>query len=191
MAMAGKAAGPKNDEWLDCNVTLGQWPFRKTAFQTPKSLAEKLQKRGVTQAWTASFDAIFQNDLQSANLQLAQACRDNSIKNLLPVATINPALPDWQADLIFCEKQLSMSIVRCLFQRTSRFRKQSKACDSIGGPDGGRSYSATSNASTTCRFATLGETHASVVNGARHDPQCDSISARSRYSIRRSAFRYC
>ena len=112
MAMAGKAAGPNIDEWLDCNVTLGQWPFRKTAFQTPKSLAEKLQKLGVTQAWTASFDAIFQNDLQTDNLQLAQACRDNSIKNLLPVATINPALPDWQADLIFCEKQLSMSIVR-------------------------------------------------------------------------------
>ncbi len=112
LAMTSKAAIPTMGTWLDCNVTLGQWPFRTTPLQSAAQLSKKLHEQGVTQAWAGSFEAIFQNDVQAVNLQLARVCREAPHKNLFPVATINPSLPDWQSDLVHAHEQLSMSIIR-------------------------------------------------------------------------------
>lgn len=110
MAMTCEATTPSSDSWLDCNVTLGLWPFRRSQLQSPAELSKKLSGHGVTEAWAGSFEAMFQDDIQSTNLRLVQDCRMTT--NLLPVATINPALPDWRADLIHAHEKLSLSIVR-------------------------------------------------------------------------------
>src|SRR5262245_34259483 len=88
------AASPSVLALIDTNVSIGQWPFRHIALDTP-GLVTKLSEQGVKQAWTGSLDALLHKDVSSANARLAEDCKLHGKKILIPIGAINPMLPDW------------------------------------------------------------------------------------------------
>jgi predicted TIM-barrel fold metal-dependent hydrolase len=97
---------------IDVNVTLSRWPFRRLPADEPAALVAALRKRGVTEAWAASFDGIFHKDLAAANGRLAKDCRTYGEGMLLPFGSVNPKLPDWQEDLRRCHEEHRMRGIR-------------------------------------------------------------------------------
>jgi hypothetical protein len=45
--------------WVDVNVTLGRWPFRRLPFDETPALVGKLRQQGVTAAWRARSTGFF------------------------------------------------------------------------------------------------------------------------------------
>lgn len=103
--------GAENDVRIDANVTLFQWPGRRLASDEPVALAGHLKRHGVSQAWAGSFEGLVQRDVRAVNSRLAEACQA-SRGRLLPFGTVNPTLPDWEADLRQCEETFRMPGIR-------------------------------------------------------------------------------
>ncbi len=98
-------------ELIDTHVYLSRWPFRRLSADEPPALIARLRRRGVTQAWTGTFDSIFHKDLTGANARLAAECEASS-GLLIPFGGINPLLPDWEEDLRRCHQQWNMPGIR-------------------------------------------------------------------------------
>jgi predicted TIM-barrel fold metal-dependent hydrolase len=96
----------------DVNVHLSRWPFRRLPCDELPKLVEKLQTGGVTQAWAASFDAVFHKDVAAVNARLVADCRKGRPGMLLPFGTVNPTLPDWPEDLRRCHEEHKMPGIR-------------------------------------------------------------------------------
>jgi predicted TIM-barrel fold metal-dependent hydrolase len=84
---------------IDGNVYLSRWPFRRLVGDEPTELVARLRKRGVTQAWAGSFDALLHKDISAVNARLADDCATHGKGFLLPFGAVNPMLPDWPEDL--------------------------------------------------------------------------------------------
>jgi len=89
---------------IDTNLSIGHWPFRKLPGEDLASVTVRLQRTGVTQAWTGSLEGLFDRDVAGVNLRLAQACHQAPAELLLPFGTVNPNLPDWEEDLRRCHE---------------------------------------------------------------------------------------
>lgn len=98
--------------FVDCNVTLERWPFRRLILDEPNKLAAKLKSRGVTQAWAGSFDGLFHRDIAAVNQRLTDACQRAGMDFLRPFGTVNPVMPDWQDDLRRCHDVHKMPGIR-------------------------------------------------------------------------------
>lgn len=85
---------------VDTNVSLFQWPFRRLPLDETDALVEKFRAIGISQAWAGSCDGILHRDITSVNERLAEACRP--VPELLPIGSVNPNLPGWEADLQRC-----------------------------------------------------------------------------------------
>jgi predicted TIM-barrel fold metal-dependent hydrolase len=96
---------------IDTNVTLFQWPGRRLPYDDPASLVRKLERHGITQAWAGSFDGLLQRDIAGVNARLADACGASGGR-LIPFGSINPMLPNWEADLQRCAEAHRMRGVR-------------------------------------------------------------------------------
>lgn len=94
----------------DVNVYLPSWPFRQLPSQEPAELAAMLRSKGVTQAWTSSFDGVFHRNLGGANRRLAEACQAHDL--FIPFGSINPRLPDWEEELRRCQEIYRMPGIR-------------------------------------------------------------------------------
>lgn len=107
-----QAAPSAPAEFIDTNVSLGQWPVRHTPYGTATSLLKKLRQHGVTSGWTGSFDGVLNSDVASVNARLAEACQRDGAGVLIPFGAINPTLPDWEDDLRRCHEVHRMPGVR-------------------------------------------------------------------------------
>lgn len=87
---------------IDTNITLGPWPFRRLPLDDPAALVARLRRRGVTQAWAGSFEALFTRDLAAANARLVEGCHRHGHDWVLPFGSVNLTLPDWEEDFRRC-----------------------------------------------------------------------------------------
>lgn len=100
---------------IDCNISLGHWPFRHHRGQENSSIpaqCTRLRDRGLTQGWAGSVEGIFHRDVALANGLLRDRCEEYANGLLLPVFTINPALPSWEHDLSACPVLHDFRVIR-------------------------------------------------------------------------------
>lgn len=83
---------------VDCNVSLGHWPFRRLRDADPAGFVRWMDDCGITQAWVGPFEAILFGPVQEANEILAEALEGYEDR-LVQVPVVNPAYPDWESDL--------------------------------------------------------------------------------------------
>ena len=89
---------------VDCNASLGEWPFRRLLGTTPAALATKLRTQGCAQAWVTSLEALLHRDITAVNARLAERCMANDAALLKPVGSLHPKLPGWRDDLLWLLK---------------------------------------------------------------------------------------
>lgn len=85
---------------VDTNVSLFHWPFRRLPLDETDALVRKLRTLGIAQAWAGSFEGILHRDISGVNERLIAACRP--VPELVPIGSVNPALPGWESDLQHC-----------------------------------------------------------------------------------------
>jgi predicted TIM-barrel fold metal-dependent hydrolase len=103
---------PATPEIIDTNVHLFDWPFRRLKYGRTDDLIAKLRKHRITTAWAGSFEAVLQKQLDLVNRRLADECKAHGDGMLIPIGSVNPAWPDWLADLEQCHEQHRMPGVR-------------------------------------------------------------------------------
>jgi uncharacterized protein len=97
---------------IDTNVHLFRWPFRRLIGDDPADLVVRLRKKGVTQAWAGSFEALLCRDIGGVNIRLAAACREHGPNFLVPFGCVDPKLPDWEEELRRCREDHHMPGIR-------------------------------------------------------------------------------
>jgi predicted TIM-barrel fold metal-dependent hydrolase len=110
----GQAGSPAANRppLIDTNVHVFEWPFRKLKYAQPAALAEKLRRHGVTQAWAASFEALFAKDIAGANARLVEGCARSGKDFFVPVGSVNPLWPGWAEDLRRIHEVHRLGIIR-------------------------------------------------------------------------------
>jgi hypothetical protein len=103
---------PATPEIIDANVHLFDWPFRQLKYGRTEALIAKLRKHRITAAWCGSFEAVLRKQLDLVNRRLADECKAHGGGMLVPIGSVNPAWPDWEADLEQCHEQHRMPGIR-------------------------------------------------------------------------------
>jgi len=83
---------------IDVNISLGSWPFKELAIDSPEKLARHLKKLDITQAWVRSCRAAFLTDPANDNKKLCNQLAP--YPNLIVVPTINPVLSQWKNSIV-------------------------------------------------------------------------------------------
>lgn len=83
---------------VDCNATVGRWPFRRLPHSSPAEYVRVLDELGITQAWVSPFEGIFYHAVHEANEQLAQELCGLEDR-LIQMLVVNPNYPGWEDDL--------------------------------------------------------------------------------------------
>ena len=96
---------------FDVNAWLGVWPFRSLRDTTPAELVARLGRSGIDMAAVSQIEAVFHRNPQPANEKLAKSVAPFADR-LVPMATINPTIPNWRDDLAACAETLGMKGVR-------------------------------------------------------------------------------
>jgi predicted TIM-barrel fold metal-dependent hydrolase len=97
---------------IDVNVSLFRYPTRRLPLDETSALVAFLQSKGVTSAWTGSFEGLLHHDVAGVNQRLADECREKGQGVLLPFGTVDPTLPDWEDDVRRCREIHGMRGIR-------------------------------------------------------------------------------
>ncbi|APZ94855.1 amidohydrolase family protein [Fuerstiella marisgermanici] len=95
---------------IDTNVSLFAWPFRRLPLDSTTKLMQKLRSLNVSQVWAGSFEGLLHRDIAAVNQRLAAECRPHA--DMVPVGSINLALPGWPDDLQRCAGEHQMKVIR-------------------------------------------------------------------------------
>lgn len=106
LAAAPLLAAEKAAGLIDCNLHIGAHPVRAL----PEIDEAFLSKRGITEAWAGSFEALLHRDMATVNARLVKRCTASSL--LRAVGSVNPKLPAWEDDLKRCVEQHGMKVIR-------------------------------------------------------------------------------
>ncbi len=101
---------PPDFQIIDTNVSLFHWPFRRLPLDETAKLVKKLRSLGIKTAWAGSFEGVLHRDVAGVNQRLAAECKQ--FPELVPIGSINPAVPDWKDDLRRCVETHKMPGVR-------------------------------------------------------------------------------
>ena len=85
---------------VDCNATLGNWPFRPLRHSAPQAFLELMDLHGIAQAWVSPFEGLLYKAVQEANLQLSAQIASLGDR-LVQIPVINPAYPGWEDDVAY------------------------------------------------------------------------------------------
>jgi predicted TIM-barrel fold metal-dependent hydrolase len=89
---------PREEPLVDANAYLGNWPHREVSNSSAEGLLAHMDRKGVDRALVSAIEATLYRDVHAANRLLRDRVEGNEDR-LLPVATVNPAYPEWEADL--------------------------------------------------------------------------------------------
>jgi predicted TIM-barrel fold metal-dependent hydrolase len=92
---------------FDVNAAIGDWPFRRVPCNTPERLIERMDRLGIQRAAVSRLENVFYKDCLVGNRELHQLIAAHSDR-FLPLFTINPAFPGWEADLDICQRELGL-----------------------------------------------------------------------------------
>jgi predicted TIM-barrel fold metal-dependent hydrolase len=95
---------------IDVNAYAGNWVFRPLPSSSPKELSEQFKNEGIRYALISSIEGIFYDDPQLANENLFNSI--NSLPLLIPVAVLNPKLPNWEKSLNVCCERCNIKAVK-------------------------------------------------------------------------------
>ena len=109
-AKASTEHGERLGPYVDTNIHLFPWPFRRLPLDDLDALISKLRQLGIGEAWAGNFEGLLHRDVAGVNARTAEACRRHP--ELIPVGSINPTLPDWREDLRRCADEHGMSAIR-------------------------------------------------------------------------------
>ena len=98
--------------YIDTNVTLSRWPFRRLRGDETSDLVKILRQHGVIQAWAGTFDGILHKDIASVNARLVEECHKHGHGILLPFGSVNTTLPAWEDDVRRCVDEHRMYGIR-------------------------------------------------------------------------------
>ncbi len=73
---------------IDCNVSLGHWPFARPAVETAQELDAHLRRHGIGRALVSSADAVLYPEAEECNEKLRAALK--GFPSLIPVPVLNP-----------------------------------------------------------------------------------------------------
>src|SRR4051794_24592483 len=100
------------DPFIDTNVYLFRWPFRRVRGDELPDFVERLRRHGVTEAWAGSLEGLMHRDVEGVNQRLVDVCRQVDRPRLVPFGTVNPTLPDWEEDVRRCAEKFRMPGIR-------------------------------------------------------------------------------
>jgi predicted TIM-barrel fold metal-dependent hydrolase len=73
---------------VDCNVSLGHWPFARPTVETARQLEVHLRRHGIERALVSSADAVLYPEPEECNEKLRAALK--GFPSLIPVPVLNP-----------------------------------------------------------------------------------------------------
>lgn len=86
---------------VDCNASLGHWPFRRLRDTDPAAFVALMDRYGIAQAWVAPFEALLYKLVGEANEALERSVAGLEDR-LVQMGVVNPAFPGWEDDLARC-----------------------------------------------------------------------------------------
>ena len=98
--------------FVDADVLLGHYPFRKFPHPhtDPAQVRAYLQARGIGRACVSSLNALFYPDPQQGNDECLPGVVGDEF--FIPVAVVNPGLPNWRRGLMRARERYAVRMVR-------------------------------------------------------------------------------
>lgn len=114
--------------FIDSNLSLGHWPFAPLPKRGPSQLLAHLRSHKIETALVSHLETLFLPDPDPANLELLQTC--NPHPELIPVPTLNLALPNWRQTFENYREATELKAVK-LYPNFHNYPLNARACSEL------------------------------------------------------------